>query len=762
MKNINSRALLVHFIGFIVSRAVFYGMNPLAVGYFTAAYLCGGSKVLSFAAAFIGIFLVMDFNGIIKYSLTLIASVMIMEAPLIKKHSLPVQVMYAMPSVALFVFSLLDGISKNSLADNIVISILEAAIAIISAVIFKYGTDYIMQKSKTIRMNNEQMLSLALMVAACVYSVPELKNAYVSWLYSGVYFIILFFTYKFGVGFGSITGAVCGLGMALKGASAENIGVYAVMGILPAAFRESGRIPTAMSYIVTAFLMGFLNKSMALSIEEISALITAVIIFLLLPARLVLRADAAGGSEELEFLAAQNLKKIAETRMKIFSDSFLKLSKTLDRISKNHAGLKQKEIDLIFEEISEKLCKSCAYCNRCWESNFQETYRAACLMFEAAQRKGSLEREDVPESFLSDCICADEFIRETNVSFELARLNNIWHSRMAESRELIAQQLKEVSSVINDITDEIYETVCDSYPEEELLIRRLKAEHILVKDLTIFERSNKRKEIYMTAAGKGGRCIPAKDAAAVISETLGKRMKVSEASKSVISQGYESFAFVEDTKFKLLTGVAKANKDSVSGDNFSILKMESGECMLALSDGMGTGADAGEESETVMSLLEQMIEAGFKVETAIRLINSSLVMKGEKQSFSTIDLALVNLFTGMCEFIKMGAAASFIKRDNWVETISCDTLPVGIFGNVDYDLVTKKLYEGDIIIMVTDGVLDSFEEIDKEACMEEIILDIKSKNPQEIANQILERMLAQSNYTPRDDMTVLCAGIWLK
>jgi len=762
MKNLHGRSVLTALVAFIIARAMFFGMNPLAVGYFTAAYLCGGSKVLSFAAVFMGIFSVMDFSGIVKYSLTLIASVVIMEAPIVKKHSLPWQARYAIPSLALFAFSMLDGMSVSSFADHFVISLLEALAAIVSAFVFKYGIDYMMSRPKAAKISNEQMLSLALIAAACVYALPDLKNAYVSWLYSGVYFIILYFTYRFGVGQGCITGAICGLTMSLKGAPVENIGTLAMIGILPAAFREIGRIPTAMVYLVSAFLMGALNPAMALSLEEISALITAIIIFLMLPAHMVIREELHSGSARMEYLATQNLKKIAETRMRFFSDSFLKLSKTLDRIGANQNRLKQKEIDLIFEEISEKLCKSCVNCSHCWENRFQETYQAACQMFELAEKKGTLQREDVPETFLSDCICADEFIRETNRGFELARLNNIWHSRIAESRELIAQQLKELSSVIGDMTGEIYDAVKSSYTEEELIRRRLKAEHILVKDITIFERYNKRKEIHLTAACKGGRCITAKEAASVISDVIGIRMKVSEASKTVISQGYENFIFVEDTKFKLLTGVARAKKDNVSGDNFSILRMESGECMLALSDGMGTGEDASEESETVMSLLEQMIEAGFKAETAIRLINSSLVLKSDKQTFSTLDLAMVDLFTGMCEFIKIGAAATFIKRDSWVETISSDTLPVGMMSNVDFNLITKKLYEGDIIIMVTDGVLDSIEEVNKEAIMEEIILDIKSTNPQEIANQILERMLAKSNYSPSDDMTVLCAGIWLK
>jgi stage II sporulation protein E len=125
-------------------------------------------------------------------------------------------------------------------------------------------------------------------------------------------------------------------------------------------------------------------------------------------------------------------------------------------------------------------------------------------------------------------------------------------------------------------------------------------------------------------------------------------------------------------------------------------------------------------------------------------------------------MSIVNLFTGICEFIKIGAAASFIKRGDWVETITSTTLPIGMFGSVDYDTVSKKLYEGDIVVMLTDGVLDCIEAENKEAFIEQLLLESKSCNPQEIANRILERTLSQSNYVPLDDMTVITAGIWLK
>jgi stage II sporulation protein E len=763
MKGIQKRNYVIHLIGFIIARAVFYGMNPLAIGYFTASYLGKTGGGLAFAAAFLGIVSVMEPSQILKYSIVMIGAVLLYELPFIKKRNVPIQILYLLPSVILFTTSIIEKNMVMLTPKAAIMSALEALIAVVSAVVFKHGIDYMSQAAKGIRMNNEQMVSMAIMVAIAIYAIPELKyNDYFAPVETAVYFAILFFLYKYGVGQGAITGAVCGFALYLRGAPLSDMALLTMMGIIPAVFREMGRFPTASVYLLTAALMGLINHNMVLTIKEIGALTSAFIIFLLLPRNLIYRVDAAGGTGKQEFLASQNLRKIAKTRMKIFSESFLKLSKTLDTITEKQTKLKQNEINSIFEDISEKLCKNCINCNHCWENNFKQTYQAACTMFETAEKKGVVGKEDIPEGFLSDCICADEFIAQTNRGFEIAKLNRIWYSRISESREVIAEQLKEVSSVIVDITGDIYGAVEVARSEEERVIKRLRSEYVQIRDITIFERGDKRKEIYLTASCRGGRCVTAKEAAAVISEVLGVRLRVSEASKAVISKEYENFIFVEDTKFKVLTGVARAMKESVSGDNFSLLKLETGEFMVALSDGMGTGKEAGDESEMVMSLLEQMISSGFKAETAIKLINSSLVLKSEKQTFSTIDLSIINLFTGMCEFIKIGAAAAFIKRDNWVETISSTTLPIGMFGNVDYDTITKKLYEGDIIIMVTDGVLDSMKGDNKEAMMEELIMEIKSKNPQEIANRILDKTLSESNFIPIDDMTVITAGIWLK
>src|SRR5699024_3729737 len=113
-----------------------------------------------------------------------------------------------------------------------------------------------------------------------------------------------------------------------------------------------------------------------------------------------------------------------------------------------------------------------------------------------------------------------------------------------------------------------------------------------------------------------------------------------------------------------------------------------------------------EDSESVINLLEQFIEAGFSKEAAIKLINSVMVIKSEEQTFSTMDMSVINLYTGMCDFIKLGASTTFIKRGKKVEVIQSRSLPLGMINQLDYEADSKKLQDGDFIIMITDGIID--------------------------------------------------------
>jgi hypothetical protein len=123
-------------------------------------------------------------------------------------------------------------------------------------------------------------------------------------------------------------------------------------------------------------------------------------------------------------------------------------------------------------------------------------------------------------------------------------------------------------------------------------------------------------------------------------------------------------------------------------------------------------------------------------------------------------MALFDRYSGTCQFLKMGAACTYIKRGGWVECIKSTSLPMGIFEQVDMETITKKLYAGDFIIMISDGIVDSLECTDREEAMGRIIMDIKTASPREMALEIMNRALQMSKGIPKDDMTVLCTGIW--
>ena len=167
------------------------------------------------------------------------------------------------------------------------------------------------------------------------------------------------------------------------------------------------------------------------------------------------------------------------------------------------------------------------------------------------------------------------------------------------------------------------------------------------------------------------------------------------------------------------------------------------------------------ERTAVEDKLEQFLEAGFSKETAVRMINSALIVRSDAQVFSTIDISSLDLYTGICEFLKVGASTTFIRRENWVETISSTSLPAGVFHKLEPDCTSRKLYDGDMVIMVTDGVLDALPGEDKEQAMCQFLESLDFMPPQEMAERILEFALS---FVPgaRDDMTVLTAGIWKK
>jgi stage II sporulation protein E len=181
---------------------------------------------------------------------------------------------------------------------------------------------------------------------------------------------------------------------------------------------------------------------------------------------------------------------------------------------------------------------------------------------------------------------------------------------------------------------------------------------------------------------------------------------------------------------------------------------------MALSDGMGTGRRANEESAAAVDLLENFLEAGFEKNLAVKIINSALVLRNSSESFATLDICTVDLYTGSAEFVKIGAASSFLLRDGKVFVIRSTSLPIGMLKDVDMELSRRDLKDGDVLLMVTDGLLDIADEYgDKEDWIDSALTACKLDKPQDIADFILlEAKRLCAGIIP-DDMTVLASLI---
>lgn len=245
-------------------------------------------------------------------------------------------------------------------------------------------------------------------------------------------------------------------------------------------------------------------------------------------------------------------------------------------------------------------------------------------------------------------------------------------------------------------------------------------------------------------------------------ETISKQLKgFSDVLTSIVADiNNKKEIKKEKTKLKVSIGVAKIAKDNntINGDNNVVLKLDNGQYVIGLSDGMGTGIEANKNSQLTIDTLERLVKSGFDKASAIKLVNSLMLLKTEKESFSTLDVMVVDTKKEKAEFLKVGACSTFIKREDIVEIVASESLPIGIIENVDVDLIKKELDKDTYIVMVTDGVVDSNKDLN-ETWIKELLKDTDIDNAQRLADVILQEAIDNYYGIPKDDMTVIVTKI---
>ena len=338
----------------------------------------------------------------------------------------------------------------------------------------------------------------------------------------------------------------------------------------------------------------------------------------------------------------------------------------------------------------------------------------------------------------------------------------MWEKKMSLNREGCAVQLDAFAQMIQHSTHELNASIFEDEHLEKKLKTRFAKMGIKLLSTVFFVTEDGRYEIHVTVKTQKGQYVETKELAKAISKCVGRQMVPETKERVAVGNEYCTITCVEGPEFHTLQGVAKIGKgcDCISGDNFSMLELPGGKQGIILSDGMGAGETAHRESAMVVEILEELLEAGFPKETAFQMLNTALVIGREEVRFSTIDACIFDLYSGKCEIAKAGASTTFIKKGNQIEGICSTSLPLGVVAKLEIDQVEVKLEDGDMVIMVTDGVMDALPVGEQDLLMKMIIEGIHSENPKEVAHHILEQVLACSGEIPMDDMTVLAVGIW--
>lgn len=248
-----------------------------------------------------------------------------------------------------------------------------------------------------------------------------------------------------------------------------------------------------------------------------------------------------------------------------------------------------------------------------------------------------------------------------------------------------------------------------------------------------------------------------------ISDTLSKVLDskvIIQRDRSDEETGEYVQVYSSEDKFILQVGSSRVTKEGskISGDCSLQIKLADGKYLLAIADGMESGVKARESSKLTLRLIKQMLSSGFNKEESLKMLNSRINLMQNKESYSTLDVTILDLYAGKAEIIKNAACSTYIKNKSNIRKVELNNLPIGIIDNIELQSETIDVTDGDIYIMCSDGVLETKDDT-KIGWIEDFIKNISVTNIQKLADLILAEAIDNNFGIAQDDMTVIVCRI---
>lgn len=573
--------------------------------------------------------------------------------------------------------------------------------------------------------------------------------------------------YAGGAGAGASIGMMSGLMLSIVNISSpELVASLGVCGLVAGTFKNLGKAGVSTAFAITNVLFTYYLNRSTMAVIPAQEVIAAIAILVLFPRvyldniRRLIDYRTLHFNEQRGYV--RRMKDIIKNRLNEFSRIFSELGGVFLESPDSDARNEDNDLFRLVSMIVNQACDSCPLHRSCWQRDSERKYANLFELLKIAESAGTLKREQIPAEIARNCFKIELMTETINQVYDSYRANRLWRRKIEEYHKLVKEQFTGVSNAVSALADDIDIDLLMNRDTENALLSELDKNGLNVSDALVVGGFRARREvnIILKSCGEELKCV--RQIEKIVSAVLDKPMMAIDPGCS-LKKDPCVLRLIESNKYHILTGIAKRSKypNEVSGDSYTAIPIKNGQYMVALSDGMGSGIKAANESNAVIGLLENLLEAGFEMGVSMRTINSVLMLRKESDSFATADLCLVDLIAGSATIVKTGAVSSFIKSKDHIKVIKSTNLPIGVLDNLHVEETRLTLEDEDMIVMVSDGVLDS-EDIkgEPDEWLADILAGIDSKNPQELAERIMREATKSSNGILKDDMTVIASRVW--
>lgn len=527
-------------------------------------------------------------------------------------------------------------------------------------------------------------------------------------------------------------------------------GVFGLGAVFASLLRGFGRLGTMLGFLmsitVALFYVGNI-RTMPITLGEI---LVACLLFAVIPKPLQQRIGV-GISIVLEGRhrrADRRMKKYLSGELRSFAKAFGELADNFLTVEAHREDIYAQNVTALIDTVIERTCGGCRRWGECWHKKAEQTYQQAYMIYDVMERQGYCDMENLPIVFKNSCIRAEEFVTTFNHVYELDKQNVVWQGEASMGQSLVARQYNEISNIMRGLSYAVEDGFCFVEESERKIADKLLGAGILVKEVSVIE--NVRGAYVVEVVPGLEEPVQAEVAASAV---LGIPMQ------TVVSDE-DRTKLVAAGQFRVEISVRQQTKDgeAVSGDTVQYFQTEENKFYALLCDGMGSGSKAGSQSRRTAALLADFLRAGINKETAVNMINSTLALKTGQESFTTVDLAEVDLCTGEVTFLKVGGGPGYVRYKDQTETVEARSLPIGILEEARPVIVRRTLGHGDIAVLASDGISEAGHGAIRGEWIKKTMRG--EYTMAQLADRILDNAIGKTYPKPTDDMTVICIKLW--